>query len=478
MLSGDKRTLYVSLPSAGQVAIVDMVARKLAGTVATGDGSAPTRLALRPDGRQLWVGLDGAGEVAVIDTTANVVARRAPSGAGLHGIAFTADSRLAYVSNSGDDTIAVFDTDAVAKRGDIAVPGTPVALAYGAASRTVLVAALNADALTVIDTDENRVVTRLPARRGNVSVAFEPEGRYAFDVNQLDSTVAVIDSANGRTISVVSVAKEPDQVTFSRRYAYVRGLQSETFSLINLREARGADATSVNIQAGTLAPAALPREIGPGRMIVPTPDGNSALIANGPEGAIYQYDEGMMATSGSFSNYKRTARAVLILDRSLQEVAPGEFSAIVRLNAGGRFDVPVLLDQPRLMHCFEATIAERLDNGKTARRGKPRIDPVTPIHPVVARHAETFLFRILEAGGEPATGGVPDLEVLAVGPPGSWRQRPQVEHVGDDLIRFALRLPAAGRYQLVFSSLRLGLLGSLPLTATASEAGTSATPTQ
>ena len=462
VLSRDKRTLYVSLPDAGQIAIVDVVTRKLTRTLATGDGSAPTRLALRPDGRQLWVGLDGTGEVAVIDTASNA-SRRVPSGAGLHSLAFTADSRLVYVSNSGEDTVSVFDADTVTKRTDIPVPGTPVALAYGPASRAVLVAALNADTITVIDADQNRAPTNLPARRGNVAIAFEPEGRYAFAVNQFDSTVAVIDSANGRTTSIVSVAKEPDQVTFSRRYAYVRGLQSETFSLINLQEARASGATSVNIQAGALAPAALPLEIGPGRMIVPTPDGDSALIANGPEGTIYQYDEGMMVPAGSFSNYKRVARALLLLDRSLQEVAPGEFSAIVRLHAAGRFDVPVLLDQPRLTHCFEVTIAERI--GDAVRRGKLRFEPVAPIVAMEAGRAEAFLFRIVEAGSEPAGRAVPDLEVLALRPPGIWRQRTRVEHVGDDLVRFTLTVPVAGRYQVVFSSRRLGLLGSLELTA-------------
>lgn len=449
VLSRDRRLLYVSLPEAGAVAVVDTVGRRLVDTVATGEGTAPTRLAMQPDGRQLWAGLDASGQVAVIDTASRRLAARVDAGAGLHSIAFTADSRQAYVANSAQNSVSVFDTASRAKLADIPVPGTPVAVAYGAASRSVLVAALNAEAITVIDADEHRIARTIPARRGNVAIGFEPLGRWALAVNQLDSTVAAIDSATGRTAAVLDVVKEPDQIAFTRRYAYVRGLQSEKFSLISLGELKDGAAAPVHIQAGTLAPAALPGEIGPGPMIVPTPDGDSVLVANAPDSAIYHYDEGMMAPTGSFSNYKRLPRALLVLDRSLEEVAPGEFSAPVRLAAGGRFDVPVLIDRPRITHCFTVEVADA-GGGPARSLGALRVEPSVPAD-IQAGRPSTFAVRLLDpATGAPA-GGVRELDVLVFRPPGTWQQRLAVPAAGDEF-RFTLTLPVAGEYEMLFAA--------------------------
>jgi hypothetical protein len=142
----------------------------------------------------------------------------------------------------------------------------------------------------------------------------------------------------------------------------------------------------------------------------------------------------------------------------------------VRLPAGGRFDIPVLLDQPRLTHCFEATVAERLDDPGPARRRRLRFEPVTPIPPLTAGQARIFELQIVEGAGEPAARGIPDLEILALRPPGSWRQRPLIERLGGNSVRFTLTVPVAGSYRIVFSSPKLGLLGSLALTAIESDA--------
>ena len=297
VLSRDRRLLFVSMPEASAVAVIDTIGRRLVQSVATGDGSGPSRVALQPDGRLLWVALDGSAQVAILDTATSQLAGKLDAGGGLHSLAFTADSRQAYVTSSGQDRVSVFDTATLRKLAEIPVAGTPVALAYGPAARSMLVAGLNTEAITVIDTDTRTVSGTIPVRRGTVAIGFAPDSRHALAVNQLDSTVTVIDSASGRTTTVMNVVREPDQMVFTRRYVYVRGLQSEKFTLFNLQELTEGTAAAVDIQAGTQAPSVLPAEIGPGRMIVPTPDGDSALIANAPDSTVYHYSEGMMAPS-------------------------------------------------------------------------------------------------------------------------------------------------------------------------------------
>ena len=81
---------------------------------------------------------------------------------------------------------------------------------------------------------------------------------------------------------------------------------------------------------------------------------------------LYFYTEGMMAPMGTFDNYKRIPRGLLVLDRSLEEVAPGVFRASVRVARGGRFDVPMLIDQPRITHCFRLVRQRARGGGKAA----------------------------------------------------------------------------------------------------------------
>ena len=71
----DQKRLYLSLPRAGEVTVVDAETFKVVAGIPA--GAEPMRLALQPDGRRLWVGDDakepGKGGVTVIDTETSSV---------------------------------------------------------------------------------------------------------------------------------------------------------------------------------------------------------------------------------------------------------------------------------------------------------------------------------------------------------------------------------------------------------------------
>ena len=115
-------------------------------------------------------------------------------------------------------------------------------------------------------------------------------------------------------------------MVFTRGYAYIHSIGSEKFSLIELTDFTKTTPAPVDIQGGQKAPDTMPEEIGVADMIAPTPEGNALMIANNPDQLLYYYVEGMMAPMGTFSNYKRRPRALLLLDRSLSETAPGVYS--------------------------------------------------------------------------------------------------------------------------------------------------------
>ena len=451
-LAPSKDFLYVTMPGESAFAVVDVRTRKLVKTLATGDRSVPTRVAVQPDGRQVWVGLDGSDEVVVIDAVAPWQSRRVKVGAGLHTLAFSSDSRHAFVSNTAAGSVSLVDTRSFEVLAALPVGDTPVAMAYGAAAEVLYVAPLNGDRISVIDPLQRKVVATVPARRGIGALQFEPDGRHALALNRLDSTLMVIDSANHRVVATVDVVKEPDQLRFTQRYVYVRGVGSEKFSLLELAALRAGSPQAVDIQAGRLAPASRPADIGVADMIAPMPDGNAALIANAGEQLLYLYQEGMMAPTGTLQNYRRVPRGLMLIDRSLSETAPGVYSTTVTLHKAGRLDVPVLVNTPRLLNCFEVTVEPALHEAAQAAGPSLVVEPVLAAERITARTPTALRVRLLDAASrQPATGLV-DVQVLLFAPPGHWQQRRHATEVEPGVYEVNESFPRAGAYQLMVAS--------------------------
>ena len=451
-LSPSKDFLYVTMPTESAVAIVDVRTRKLVKTIATGERSAPTRVSVQPDGRQVWVGLDGSDEVVVIDAATHSQARHVKVAAGLHTLAFSSDSRHAFVSNTAAGSVSLVDTASLDVIATLPVGDTPVAIAYGTAAQVLYVAPLNGDRISVIDPVQRKVVATVPARRGIGALQFEPDGRHALALNRLDSTLTVIDSSDHRVVATVDVVKEPDQLRFTQRYVYVRGLGSEKFSLLELAALRAGSPQVVDIQAGRLAPSSRPADIGVADMIAPMPDGNAALIANAGEQMLYLYQEGMMAPTGTLQNYKRVPRGLMLIDRSLSETAPGVYSTTVTLHKAGLLDVPVLVNAPRLLNCFEVTVEPGAREAAQPLGPSLVVEPVLAAEGIEAHTPAAVRIRLIDAASrQPATGLV-DVRVLLFAPPGHWQRRRWAVEAEPGVYEINESFPRAGVYQMMVAS--------------------------
>jgi YVTN family beta-propeller protein len=449
VLSKAKDLLYVTLPQQSQVAVINTLTRKIVTTITLNEKAKPMRIALQPDGRYAWVGLDDSPNVAAIDTATNRLAALVPVGQGLHNLAFTEDSRFVYVTNTAADTVTAIDTGSLKKIADISVAKTPVAIAYSRASRLVYAAGINGAAISIIDPNKQQVTSSIPLKRGVVALKFDPEGRYGFAVNQLESTVSVIDAATNATIAESAAVKGADQIAFTGRYAYIRGTESEKFSLIELGEARKGKPATTMIQAGQKPPSASPADIGVADMIVPTPEGNAVMIANAPDGVVFYYTEGLMAPSGTISNYKRRAQALMILDQGLSEAAPGTYTAMVRLGRSGRFDVPMLIDQPRITNCFQLEIADSPNAEKQKQRTAIAAEALfkdqrfSPSEPVKLR------LKLIDSITREPVAGLSDVHVLVFEPPGIWQQRQFAKEVDKGVYEVTQVFPENGLYRVM-----------------------------
>lgn len=361
-LGRGERQLYVSVPSREHVAVIDTATWKTTHRLA--GGPHLSRVAVQPDGRYVWVGNDRAGPdwpsgVVVIDAAANAVKARVATGSGHHEIAFSDDDRFAYVSNGGDGTVSVVDIAALAKVGDVAVGGEPAAMAYSRLAKAFYVADAAQGVVSVIDGASQRVLARIRLHPGVRALRVSDDGRWLFAANPARDEVHVIDAAANRVAHALTIEGGPDYIALTPTFAYVRTARSGTMTQIALAglDREGQLATR-QIPAGQAAPdrAQTP---GTSTVIAPIPSGNGVLIANPADKQVYYYMEGMNAPMGSFNNASREMNGALAVSRAVRETAPGEYTALTRVPAAAEYDLAVLLDSPRLSHCF--TLAAKAD---------------------------------------------------------------------------------------------------------------------
>ena len=91
--------LFVSMPLANQIAVVDTSTWKVVANIDT--GMKPARVRLQPDERYLWVGNDARGGVTVIDTATLKVVGQVSTGKGHHELEFSNDNRFAFHHQRG-----------------------------------------------------------------------------------------------------------------------------------------------------------------------------------------------------------------------------------------------------------------------------------------------------------------------------------------------------------------------------------------
>jgi YVTN family beta-propeller protein len=460
VLTKDGKWLYVTMPDAAAVALIDTTTHSLVTTIATGQGSKPTRIVLTPNEQSIWVGLDGSSTVAVIERGDKPKVNFVNVGDGLHHISFTPDSRLALVTNTAANTVSIVDVATLKKQGDINVGKTPLKAVWVDKAERFYVAAVNDSIISVVDPVKRVVDGKVEIGRGVVDVAADPQGRFVWAVNQLDSKALIIDSATNAKVAFAKLTAEPDQIAFTADYAYFRGLGSEKFALVNRKQLEKlpaqpgknkqlAELSVTQIQAGEKPPSALPEAVGVAAMIASVPEKNGVMVANAPGKTVYYYVEGMMVPMGTLDNYRRIPRALMILNRSLRETTPGVFEAPVSVEQPGNYDVAVMLDQPRMIHCFAAKFEGETKQVKQNERAKIKLALLPLKTPVLANTQTVISFKLVDAASDKPITGIQDARLLAFEPPGLWQKREWLQEMGDGIYQASVSFPHAGSFSVL-----------------------------
>jgi YVTN family beta-propeller protein len=444
--TGDQNRLFVSMPEADMVAVVNTGTFKVKQNLDAGKN--PVRIALQPDEKYLWVGNDGKDEsqsgVTVIDVDKLQTVESIPTGSGHHEIAFSDDSRYAFVSNRDAGTISVIDVQRLKKVKDVKTGVTPLSLAYSILSKSVYVTDGVKGEITVIDGRTHQITSRIETKPGMGPMGFSQDGRWGVAINSIENAVYAIDPATNRIAHTIPVGKKPYQVAFSRSFAYVRSLGTERVSLIELAKLGAMEKPPVvTFGAGEKAPE-IAKDISIASAIVEAPGEAAVMVVSPGDETIYYYMEGMNAPMGNFRNYGHRPRAVQVVDRSMQEKEPGVYSSTVRIPEPGTYDVAFLLDSPSILHCFEVTA-----------RPNPLLGPKGPAlaieylmqnRLVPANEKVKFRFKLTDPHSGIAAADLKGVRIRYFLAPGQYRTEVPARHIADGIYEAELRMRRAGAY--------------------------------
>jgi YVTN family beta-propeller protein len=452
----DNKRVFISMPTANEIAVIDSEQFKLIDSVAA--GSNPVRLALQPDERLLWVGNNAKSAeesgVTVIDTRSLKTLKHLATGAGHHEIAFSKDSRFAFVTNRDDGTVSLIDIASLTISKQLKTGSHPLSVAYSPLSQAVYVADGKDGTVTVIDTASLAVRRVIKMKQGLGPMGFSADGRFGIVLNTLENQASVIDAATDSLIHELDVSAEPYQVVFTKAYAYIRGLASAKVTMINLASlGEGRTPISQGFEAGPQAPR-LAGDLPLASSLAVSRDDNAVFVVNPVDNTTYFYAEGMNAPMSGYPNRGQVARAAMVIDRSLREVEPGLYSARIKLPAAGRFDVAFLLNQPNIIHCFTALVEP--DKTLALHPGVPKVEFMLDTSTAALGSPYVVRFRIVQGKQKAQRSGVKDVQVRYFRAPTSRVQQVAALDVGDGVYEAPVTLDQNGAWYLHVRAASLG----------------------
>ena len=459
VMTENNKRVYVSMPQSNQIAVLDVPTWKVIANIDA--GVKPTRVALQHDQRYLWVG--NADGVTVIDTVTAKQVAQIKTGAGPHEIAFNDEDSITFVTNKAAGTVSLIDIRKLATVSEFKTGSQPTTLVFSSLSKTAYVANEGDGVIVAIGGPKRDVIARIKTEPGIRALSLTPDGRYGFALNTGKNLVYIFDLSSNRVVHTVPVAPGSDQISFTRQFAYVRSASSEFVTMIKISDL-GKEAAVTRFPAGQRAPGESPFT-SIAAAIVPAPDDGAVLVANPADKMIYYYSEGMAAPMGSFQNYKRDPRALLVLDNSLRETGRGIYTSTVRLTAPGQYDVVFLLDAPRLINCFQMSVA---DNPALPKKVETAVKFEPVVKEALAKVGERFTlrFKVVDSTSGNSKSDVEDITVLAFLAPGIWQKRELAKPAAEGVYEMSFEPPQPGVYYIFFQSPSLGIQfnQTMPLT--------------
>ncbi|MFT5166369.1 MAG: YVTN family beta-propeller protein [Saprospiraceae bacterium] len=465
VVSKDQNYVFVSMPEAKQIAVISTANWKVINNI---DVQAPPhKLALQSDGQYLWVLCQGdknKGEssgLAVIDVDSKSLKKFIPGKDGEHDLLVQEDDRIVYVSNKQENSLSVIDAHTMQSISKISTCAEPSAIGYSSEAGAVYVISETTGGLTIIDAEKHTLIDSVQLEPGICQIKFEPTQRFGFIVNPNEDNVSIFDASINRVVQVGDMESEPYEVNFTQTLAYVTHRNSELVLMIPLANIGNENlpVTVVDFPGG---------QFPPGRMTMPclasglvqAPGESAVLLANAPDKTIYFYSEGMAAPMGNFSNYNMEPRAVMVIDRSLQEASSGNYETVAKLRSPGYYDVAFFMDVPRFIHCFKVKVLPNpeLEKKRSINKGGAlTVNHMPPRRYVIAGEEFPINFNLVDKQTNQLMTDLSDVQIMCMGISGSSHFRKSVQITAEGTYSTNVVFSEPGVYYMYVESRSGGL---------------------
>jgi YVTN family beta-propeller protein len=191
-----------------EVIFYDLRSDKIDGRVEV--STWPAHSIFSRDARLLYVSGETAGDVTVIDAVARATVGRIVHGGGdAMGLALAADGKTLYVAAGENKRILKIDTATSKIVGEIGLPGVVHEATLTLDGKFLYTTLRKLNKVVVIRTADDRIVATIPQKGYPDLVTMEPSGRYALVTNRYADQVTVIDLASHTQVRAIAVGKAP-----------------------------------------------------------------------------------------------------------------------------------------------------------------------------------------------------------------------------------------------------------------------------
>lgn len=300
--------LYVTNERSGEISIIDPASRREIKRIAV--GKRPRGLVASPDHALLYVALSGspiagpdvdesslpppdqaADGIAVIDLASNMIVRTLRGISDPEQLAISPDGTRIYVSSEDSGKLITLDV-----RGNIlstlSVGGQPEGVAVSPDGKVILATSEEDGSVAVIRGSTAEVVSRIKVAERPRNALFLQNGRAAVP-GEFDSSVALIDYNRGRLLRKIQLASEDRPMGIASAGSSILVTTGRGGRLVKIDPADGAKDKPIQSVA-------LVGERPWGLAV--SPDGKTAITANGPGDDVTMVDVATMRVIAKISS--------------------------------------------------------------------------------------------------------------------------------------------------------------------------------
>jgi YVTN family beta-propeller protein len=205
-LSPDGRQLAVCAERAGKVVFIDVVERRLVGSIRI-QTPPPEDCAFSPDGRWLAVSERGAARVSVVDLHDGKLQRRIATGGQPAGMTFIGGELWLAVPDR--HRVEIIDAHTWKSGGAVQAGLRPVAIAASPDGGMVYVANRDSETVSMIDRRQRRVIRSAPAGPAPSHLALSADGRRLLVSSRAEASTLLLEAPHLRPVGRVRLPHQP-----------------------------------------------------------------------------------------------------------------------------------------------------------------------------------------------------------------------------------------------------------------------------